>query len=248
MQPRITVAVGTRATSNAGLESECSAGLANRHKRAWGACSPRASARVEAGVRAGVEADPKVATNGADRRIERCSFRPDPSVCGLGSARLLLFSGPLAPGYRKGDQAQLRDAAVPAVGEQADARTGDRQRSPLSVRSFRVKASFQRLACSVGARPYLGRRSPACGARDVMVDRSSRGATAAARSLSGSPMMVGSGEAAGAGCKLSTSQNGGDEGAGVRPRARSPLGPVRGEGGSCVGRSCVRSSATLECE
>ena len=75
----------------------------------------------------------------------------------------------------------------------------------------RVKASFQWLACSVGARPYLGRRSSACGARDVMVDRSSRGAPAAARCLSGSPMMVGSGAAAGAGFRLSTSRNRGDE-------------------------------------
>jgi hypothetical protein len=35
-------------------------------------------------------------------------IRPDPSVCGLGSARLLLFSGPLGPGYRKGDQVITR--------------------------------------------------------------------------------------------------------------------------------------------
>jgi hypothetical protein len=35
----------------------------------------------------------------------RCCSRPDPSVCGLSSARLLLFSGPLEPGYRKGDGA-----------------------------------------------------------------------------------------------------------------------------------------------
>jgi hypothetical protein len=37
-----------------------------------------------------------------------CSFRPDPSVCGPGSARLLFFSCPAGPGYRKGDQALLR--------------------------------------------------------------------------------------------------------------------------------------------
>jgi len=47
-----------------------------RHKRASRACSLRASARIEAVVRAGVDAGPKVATNGADRRIARCSYRP----------------------------------------------------------------------------------------------------------------------------------------------------------------------------
>jgi hypothetical protein len=43
----------TRATSNAGLEPESVVGLANRHKRASGACSLRASALIEAGVRGG---------------------------------------------------------------------------------------------------------------------------------------------------------------------------------------------------
>ncbi len=52
-------------------EGRCRAALherpAPRHKRASGACSLRASARIEAVVRAGVDAGPKVATNGADR-------------------------------------------------------------------------------------------------------------------------------------------------------------------------------------
>ena len=39
--------------------------------------------------------------------------------------------------YGNGDQAQLRDAAVLAVGEQADARTGDR--FPPSWRSVRLR-------------------------------------------------------------------------------------------------------------
>jgi len=42
------------------------------------------------------------------RRPTRGSFRPNPSVRSLGSARLLLFSCPLGPRYRNGDDPALR--------------------------------------------------------------------------------------------------------------------------------------------
>jgi hypothetical protein len=48
----------------------------------------------------------------AARPHSRC--RLDPSVCGLNSARLLLFSGPIGPGYRKGDEALGSWARDPA--------------------------------------------------------------------------------------------------------------------------------------
>jgi hypothetical protein len=35
-------------------------------------------------------------------------YRPDPSVRGLGAARLLMFSCPLWPRYRKGDEGSAR--------------------------------------------------------------------------------------------------------------------------------------------
>ena len=119
---------------------------------------------------------------------------------------------------------------------------------PLICTVVRVKASFQRLACSVCARPYLGRRSPACGARDVMVDRSSRGGDCSRSVFVRVANDGGVRGSCGSWLQAFDISERGDEGAGVRPRARLPLGPVRGEGGSCVGRSCVRSSATLECE
>jgi hypothetical protein len=52
----------------------------------------------------------------ASRSADSVGFRnrPDPSVCGLGSARLLLFSGPLEPRYRKGDQALVGVDASPS--------------------------------------------------------------------------------------------------------------------------------------
>ena len=63
-------------------------------------------------------------TAAGDRRRKQSAslpLHPDPSVCGPGSARLLLFSCPAGPGYRKGDETQLRDDRVLTTDEQADA-------------------------------------------------------------------------------------------------------------------------------
>jgi hypothetical protein len=57
------------------------------------------------GVRTGSSAQ---ARPSPPRRHAGARNRPDPSVCGLGSARLLLFSGPVAPGYCKSDTAMAR--------------------------------------------------------------------------------------------------------------------------------------------
>ena len=65
------------------------------------------------------------------------------------------------------------------------------------------------LGCSVGARAYLGPRSPGRAVGDVMGDWSSLGSTPAARSLLGSPLWVGATEAEGAGWKLEAIVDGG---------------------------------------
>jgi hypothetical protein len=89
-------------------------------------------------------------------------------------------------------------------------------------------------------RPALsGSAGTGCGGRDVMVNRSSRGATAAARSLKLTELAA----------RFRHLEVGRTEigGVGVRSRVRSRLARVRGEGGSCAGRSCGRWSATRGC-
>jgi hypothetical protein len=82
----------------------------------------RAGAPAEQRVAAQDARSPRKRSSGARRSpaVTRLRLRPDPSVCGLGSARLLLSSRRRGPGYRNGDQAQVGDVAVLAVGEQAD--------------------------------------------------------------------------------------------------------------------------------
>ena len=65
-----------------------------RHKRASRACSLRASARIEAVVRAGRRCWSQGVPNGADRRIARCSYRPRAGVTGQHARRLLRLKRP----------------------------------------------------------------------------------------------------------------------------------------------------------
>jgi hypothetical protein len=61
-----------------GSLGEIRPGPARRHERASRACSLRASALIEAVVRArGVDAGPKMAANRADGRIVSCSYHPN---------------------------------------------------------------------------------------------------------------------------------------------------------------------------
>ena len=78
-------------------------------------------------------------------------YRPDPSVCGLGSARVLLFSRPRGPGYRNGDIAIVRFRP-------------DRTDGPFRVRS---RAGVRRRE---GALPLCHR----CDLQDSRVDAPSR--------------------------------------------------------------------------
>ena len=106
------------------------------------------------------------------------------------------------------------------------------------------------LGCSVGARAYLGPRPPGRAVGGVMGDWSSLGSTPAARSLSGSPLWVGATEAEGAGWSLRPSLMGGgwSGSPGVSRRSVRARRVRAGEGGgSCVWRSCGRSSATRGC-
>jgi hypothetical protein len=72
-------------------------------------------------------------------------LRPDPSVCGLGSARLLLFSCQRGPGYRKGDigivwireRVQASPRQLPAATQSGMAATSGTtmpKRSPMAAR------------------------------------------------------------------------------------------------------------------
>ena len=65
--------------------------------------------------------------------MARCSYRPDPSVRSLGSARLHLFSCPLGPRYRKGDRAQFRVRRLLATDEQAPTCSASCVRSPMRL-------------------------------------------------------------------------------------------------------------------
>jgi hypothetical protein len=65
----------------------------------------RAGAPAEQRVAARDARSPRKRSSGARRSpaVTRLRLRPDPSVCGLGSARLLLSSRRRGPGYRNGD-------------------------------------------------------------------------------------------------------------------------------------------------
>ena len=108
---------------------------AHRHKRASRACSLRASARIEAVVRAAVDAGPKAATSGADRRIARCSYRPHPSVRGLGAPRLLRLSRLLRLRYAFATRAAARSRYCSRRGQSSEdsatASRRSRRQAPL---------------------------------------------------------------------------------------------------------------------